>query len=75
MDKACTSSIDLEYTDKSLTPKVKAHSVKKGSICLITINNFSGVTHNVQIIEPDHENETEEQKKKENPEEKLLRLF
>ena len=73
-DKGCTKSIDLEYSDKSLVPKVKAHSVKKGSICLITINNFSGVTHNVQIIEPEDENETEKSTKKEK-EEKLLRLF
>ena len=74
-DKVCSSSIDLEYSDKSIVPKVKAHSVKKGSICLITINNFSGVTHNVQIVEPDHEGESEDKKKKEVPEEKLLRLF
>ena len=49
-DLSCTKEIKLMYDD--LQPyRELTHKVKRGKFCLVTINNFSGRNHSIEVIE------------------------
>ena len=49
-DNKCTTEIQLKWDDLQAYREV-THKVKRGKFCLITINNFSGRNHTINVIE------------------------